>query len=376
MTIPDDPAEVSASIEADLEVLPMSGHKPVLHVPISLYHAITQMRRRQILTVRLDVPVQENPPRINLPQLDLAKYVDRTERYALPAQVASGLRHSVLKSDAESNELEFSNFCEKHHVMGVGPGYLIPLGVFDKPKTELSREMFDRLGWSREVSYDQAVSDIRGASSVLDTHRHRMLAYTGYLLTYAQFRTELAQVRQFRRRLARGLGADAPSRIFDASSAHDGSMLTSFLVRWRLSGMSSWRIPQVQGPNETDIPMPSAAVGSQVLTIGASPSTVRSTTRERARAAKAPAAPVPPHLRPWHDVLNRRQTRLQNLGVDQFAHVARIYVWYRLCLCARYRDRLKGNLQHIDAAFAEALSVELQTASMLRQKMATLMHTQ
>jgi len=209
----------------------------------------------------------------------------------------------------------------------------------------------DRTRYRRESQLEQA---IRRAEA------EERWGYAGWLITDRKFRAERNAFRRkwmTRVREVGGLPPRMPARDGQRRPVHEKyralyAAYIAFLNRWSLEGLQTWDIV---------VPLRSfrAGLGQQINPdmVGAGYSFYVPAHQLRQQPALLPLLAqhmldqgVPEHLRGW---LTQRDKRF---GPDQYARLFNVYLCLELALRARYRDRLRRNLERMDNAIGRYLS--------------------
>jgi hypothetical protein len=195
--------------------------------------------------------------------------------YCLPDAAIDRLRRPRLGTDAPLDvaaaaaERDLRNLCRRHHAVGFSDGRPIAYPYLSMSRPPTFRETF--AGW--ELSEEQLglIAAYEPSEAVGRSINLRAKGYAGWLLTEPAFLEEVGVLASRRRALpegerpsfplqrsgpflARVLGVQPPpAREAPSGFAAD---LESFLDRWGLVGMSSWELPEPQGPLVLEAPPP------------------------------------------------------------------------------------------------------------------------
>lgn len=180
--------------------------------------------------------------------------------YRLPPRAIEGMKkpprgqQPIVSAKEADMETAFSELCESCRAIGVWneawvcPSYLI------RPEP-LSEDMLEGLNWTRKEIL-AAISGVQKSDAMV----YRLKGYAGWLITEPKFlhdRDKLAsrwkalpaQERPYPIRRSVRIGTP-PKEVRRASSELAGFQkdLNGFLDLWGLTGMSTWDLPEPQGP--------------------------------------------------------------------------------------------------------------------------------
>jgi hypothetical protein len=201
------------------------------------------------------------------------------------------------------------------------------------------------------AEYQQALESSRQA-----IHQRRV-AYAAWLATERTFRAERDALRTrwatdiaARRRFPSvpiSLLCESPQRP-PAAESDLVAEFRHFYLRWGLETLATWELPV---PMQTQALTPnfyhSPAVGSAGLTLFVPWFMFRDQELKlRDLATQQMYFHRPAAFAGW---LDRAET---SLGYDRYEKMLKLYVWYELALQVRYEDRLAGNVERLDRAFA------------------------
>jgi len=273
---------------------------------------------------------------------------DREPLYALPSSLLDAIESCLpgwLTTDAMGFERELAAFCELHRAVAIAGGRTVSHEILlPTPAPEISRELFEELGWERHMSYQQACRAVRLASERLSPIHDQQEAYLGWLLTNSQFLEEVASLR-----------ARQDAEVEDSGSLTDASPLfgefASFCRRWQLVGMATWELPIPQGPNLSGIPFPRHCEQPDTDVGIVTPVTMRLPARYPIReiASEVQRRKTPDHLNEWLRVLEGGENRP---GLRRFARMFPLHFYRNVVLLSRYGSGAPGIVPRLDEAFA------------------------
>jgi hypothetical protein len=284
--------------------------------------------------------------------------------YSLPESLIEALakRSRGVLSDAELDfELNLSDALRSQHSIGFVNGRPIQSNLFTKrTAVSVSEADFDSLGWKEFGLTCEKVNQVAAEIESRALHIHdQFVAYAGWLITNPMFLHEVAVLRK------RGPALE-PACLEQTAVLVDRE-INKFLARWQLAGMTSWDLPNPQGPNLSGIALPaSTRRGAEVVTLEMPP-TIRLPARfpmsdllseNRHQATQ-------PHLVEWRAILDQEKDKT-TFGILRFSQMLHLQFFRNIVLGSRYKDRFNGHLQALDSAFGEYLDVGAQSAQKLR----------
>ena len=182
--------------------------------------------------------------------------------YCLPTPAIDTLARTrrtsppLLDEASAKAERELADLCRKHGAVGCWPGRPIPYAPLAPCPIPLDESEFQRLGWTRSIQLRA-----RQALTKAEEAGQRLKGYVGWLLTEPPFLAEVSGLRERwdalseRQRptfpLARPLplpglasgAASAPPALAEFAAA-----VQQFLDRWGLMQLTTWDLPDPQGP--------------------------------------------------------------------------------------------------------------------------------
>ncbi len=310
--------------------------------------------------------------------------------YPLPHDLIVAVHEKISSwfSDAElAAEKNLTDLCKAHHAIGIFHGRPATYPLFNRPEVPwLSEELFQRLGWGEYFTIQQARRGFRLCFEQLDPLWERLLAYVGWLLTNPAFLAERDRLRarwENAIQILRAIPA-YPVRVAEEKTQsrrpRDGedaladfvSDFNSFFERWQLQRLPTWDLPEPCGANLTGEQLPSnssSSVGRFTISI---PATLRLPAHFPLQKVleEHQRQQTPEHLRAWMIVQN--QQHKDGLNNRRFEHMFQLAFFRDTVLASRYRDRFDGNVTRIDQAFADFLSLGVDSIKKLRLMMAAL----
>ncbi len=284
--------------------------------------------------------------------------------YAMPhdllKEIVIGLP-DLLSPDELKFERALTTFGTRHRCLGIVDDTLIRHSILmPTPMPKISREMFEKLGWSAVMTLDQANSSLDVATERLDPLREQAQGYLGWLMTNPQFLAEVKSLRIHRdRRWARRSFQPQPSE------KREDKVLRSFLDRWKLSGFSSWDLPIPQGPNFTGIHLPGHdEPGDDSVHLDlpiTAPLHARNPVRQIIEEARQQA--TPPHLSQWLKTLQRSGN---GKGPTHYQRTLQLHFYRNIVFGSRYAARLARRVEKMDKVLAEFIGLGVDEIKKLR----------
>lgn len=175
-------------------------------------------------------------------------------------------------------------------------------------------------------------------------------AYAGWLIANPLFRAERDALRKKCGALVEG---GRFPRLAQEPAAPEPFL--SFYRRWALEAFITWDLPQPLGPALHGLTMHDNFTLSKA---GVNIFLPWYFLRDR----RFSLAEVADHLRTWENPTHLKDwfsstTSDAGLGYTRWYNLLVLYRYHQLALVSRYAERLKGNVERIDRAFAEFLSL-------------------
>lgn len=177
--------------------------------------------------------------------------------YAIPEDAIEGLALTrVFGSETLAAERAFSRACREHGIVGVWGRYTVAYHLLTRQPLLLDNSIVRKLGWNH-----RQLGMIRGAAGLAEVAADRLRGVVGWLMTEPPFLAELAGLRGRYEALPAAdrpqfplgrvvilndpgtLGTELPA----STSAFTGD-LRQFLDRWGLMQLTTWDLPDPQGP--------------------------------------------------------------------------------------------------------------------------------
>ena len=290
---------------------------------------------------------------------------DSTVLYGVPDSLFDALEREAPGIFADQQfefERELARVLKRQHSIGIVAGRLVRSSLFEEraPMT-VSQDDFDALGW-KEFGLTCEKANQLGETIEFRTvffHEQRV-AYAGWLLTNPLFKREVADMRESEQVFLTATSVDAAAPFVEA--------MNSFLNRWQLSGMSSWELPEPQGPNLAGIePSEASRRGAEMVTLQF-PLTTRLPARFPVRelVSEIRNQADQPHLKEWHEILD--QDSKSSPGLRRFSHLLNIQFFRNEVLPLRFGKRIAGNVAALDRAFGLYLGVGEDSVKKLRSE--------
>jgi hypothetical protein len=259
-----------------------------------------------------------------------------------------------------------------HHLL---VGHTEP-GPLDNPRSNaVQREIREPLaekmqaGGLNKVQVDRYFQDEAQRRQDVNS---RLLAYTGWLVSNKQFRAERDALRTQGDQVVVALGRfptharSYPGELPELSPPEHEPFL-SFYDRWALERLLTWdlpipMLPELHGVTTHDAHT-LAAAGVNVFVPWPLLKDRWLTLQDLTKHLKT--ARNPEHLRGWLTVRGRGQS---DLGYTRYRTVLVLYCYWHLVLAARYGNRLKGNTERLDRAFAKYVGRGEESVKKLRIK--------
>jgi hypothetical protein len=210
--------------------------------------------------------------------------------------------------------------------------------------------MLKSLGWEEFGLTHEKTNRLlaEGESRALPFHE-QLVAYAGWLVTNPTFMDEVAALKQQEEAsFATGL---------NLVTSENSRAINAFLGRWQLAGMSTWDLPEPQGPNLASIKWPESAQHAGETVNLELPLTTRLPARFPIRelVAEIREQAAKSHLLKWLEILDR--VSKESLGLQAFRHMLHIRFFRDIVVVSRYGNRFDGNVQALDRAFGHYLGV-------------------
>jgi hypothetical protein len=268
--------------------------------------------------------------------------------YALPISLIDSL-NDVFPDLITREDLEWENslayLCIRFHCVGVlaEKPVVYPL-LDDRDLPGLSREQFDDLGWRQYWTYEQAVELLRRGSDRISLLRPQMQAYAGWLVTNSTFLQDVGKLRGIEEEL-RDAGID-PLEATDAIAKYQ-----QFCTSWQISGMATWDLPVPRGIDLSGLGV--VAAESELSMKFCMPATMRLPARFPLAdvIAGIRAESTSEYLAEWQNVLNLDGK--DGTGLRRYTQMLRMHFYRNIALSSRYAERMRGNTERIDIAFAK-----------------------
>ena len=283
--------------------------------------------------------------------------------YGLPELLIEALnkKSKGLLTDAELDfELRLHDSLGERYAVGFDDGRPIHSSLFEERSAVLvSPEDFEALGWEKSgltlEGVNCAAEEIENRA--LPFHE-QLVAYAGWLLTNPQFIQELALLRE---QEAQFIAAES-----SAVAENIVRQMNDFLARWQLANMTTWDLPEPQGPNLSGTTFPeSARRGADGI-----PLEFTMTTKLPARfpirdlLAEIRQHDAGAHLADWQQVLSTEKT--QGPGIIGYGRTLHIRFFRDTVLSSRYGERFVGRHEDLDRAFGDYLGVSSKSIKALR----------
>jgi len=286
--------------------------------------------------------------------------------YGLPEQLIEALSKEapglLTKSELDF-ELELADALKDRYSIGIDQGRMIKSSLFeDRQPVTVSKEDFDALGWADfGLSYERINEQLAEGEARSVLFHGQLVAYAGWLVTNAQFLGEVALLQERQKDLLRSLSDEA------AGSAVREEM-NRFLAKWQLAGMSSWDLPEPQGPNLGGIDFPAATQRGAATVKLELPLTTRLPARFPIRdlISEIRREEALPHLAEWQEILSTE--RSAGLGIERFGRILHIRFFRDIVLASRYESRLSATVEAQDRAFGGYLGLSPESIKKLRQQ--------
>jgi hypothetical protein len=199
----------------------------------------------------------------------------------------------------------------------------------------------------------------------------RALAYTAWLVTDPQFRTERDAVRvTWESRVgAHGFPSHRRSWLGERPKPVDGdeARLLLFYRRWGLETFATWDLPvpmppQLSGLTYAD-PVTLPGAGLLVFVPWYALKDERLTLKDLAK--QVAEVTRPDHLKVWM----ARGGSKAKLGYQRLRHTLVLYRYWNLGLASRYADRIAHQVERLDRAFAEYLGLSTDSVKKVRLRL-------
>ena len=276
-----------------------------------------------------------------------------TTLYGLPKPLIEALakESTTLMTKAEIDfELQLAEVLQQHHAVGIVNGRTVQSGLLaERTPITVSSEDFTALGWDKfGLTLEMTNQHTAEIESRAAPFHDQLVAYAGWLITNRQFLDEVSSLRK------------RTTALEPANS--DGSILidremNEFLGRWHLCGMTTWDLPEPQGPSLSGTEMPAAADrGAATVSVNL-PLSVRlpSTFPIRDLVGEIRRNTVDEHLAEWQLILDHTPKSMP--GVKQFCDILKIQFFRNVVLENRYGTRTPGIVRELDSAFGTFLGV-------------------
>lgn len=232
--------------------------------------------------------------------------------------------------------------------------------LFGDPRQQLQKAISAKVQISLAPQERRRLME-QTSESLITRTRQRQQGFTGWLVTNPVFRREAAELaNQWKLRL----GPDATPPDLKLLStlhrhglsepelqemSHLSRMASDFLERWNITRMTTWDIPiPVDAVQIDDDPLPANELQAQGVAVfipwwqladqDLKLGEVIDYQQHRHNLS---------HLDGWIGV-----SQSKTWGPSRLARIFQLYVYFTLAIGVRYGDRIAGNLQKLDVAFA------------------------
>lgn len=198
--------------------------------------------------------------------------------YALPKdQLHSALRlYRTTEEDREA-ELDFSNICDRSHVIAFASGRPVPYMLLDQSfplQAEVDAEWLRNHGWNNDH-----IATVKSGDDPTRDIRDRMRASVGRLLARPDYIAAVKEVKSAWQAIPAGRRPSLPlwpqsqlleempnsSKIAEDPVNDFWNQFIDFCDFWQLQGLATWQLPLPQGPIR--LPDFGAPDGSAALTL-------------------------------------------------------------------------------------------------------------
>ena len=184
-----------------------------------------------------------------------SKTIRQEPLYAIPYEALSNHQLANLFDTTVKAEREFSQLCRDHHCIGFWGRNAIHYHHLTRVPLQIDPVLRSQLGWSMQQA--NSITSLHGSS---DTAHERLLGVTGWLTTEPMYLQEVEILKteydslplelQPRFPLARALtysGHDRQEQLPEPVTAFHQTVC-HFLDRWGLMDLTTWDLPNPQGP--------------------------------------------------------------------------------------------------------------------------------
>jgi hypothetical protein len=252
----------------------------------------------------VDTKVQSNWTHLAAEFPDLLGDLRSTTIYCLPEALIDAIALDaprILTTRHLAFERELTNVLSQEHAIGIDAGRLVLSTLFaERSPVVVSRADFEALGWERYgLELEKVNRALETAETRASVFHEQRVAFAGWLITNTQFLNEVAELQK------QEYGFWETVSNTEALPYVQG--MNDFLNRWQLAGMSSWDLPNPQGPNLSGIESPVLSRrGAESIKVEVPLSMklpARFDIRELMTEIRSSAGHA--HLLEWHQVLNQ-----------------------------------------------------------------------